>query len=112
MKGRGFTITVMAMVLALIVVSPDTGQAEEYEQLKEYYQNYISECIVKNQSKVDLQNSILLNMQACGIVALQKVSFLTNNQDILIDEMIKNNIGQKPYKVDYYLNKKFHETIE
>jgi hypothetical protein len=30
----------------------------------------------------------------------------------LVDEMIRKEIGKKPYKVDYYLNKKFNGTIK
>jgi len=28
-------------------------------------------------------------------------------KDILVDEMIEQDIGQKPYKIEKYLNKRF-----
>lgn len=112
MKGRVFFITMVAMALALMVALPNTGQAGENEQLKKYYKNYISKCILKNQSKAGLQTSKSANLRSCGALSKQKVVFLTNNQNMLVNEMIKNQVGTKPYKVEYYLNKRFHEKIK
>ena len=110
MKGRVFIITMVVMALALMVAIPNIGQAAENEQLKKYYKDYISKCISKNQSKAGLQASRSANLRSCGALSKQKVIFLTNNQNMLVDEMIKNNVGKKPYKIDHYLNQKFHKA--
>lgn len=112
MKGRVFFITMVVMALALMVALPNIGQAAENEQLKKYYKDYISKCISKNQSKVGLQASKSANLRSCGALSKQKVIFLTNNQNMLVNEMIKNQVGKKPYKIEYYLNKRFHETYQ
>ena len=112
MKGRVLFIAILVMALALMVALPNTGQAGENEQLKKYYKDYISKCILKNQSKAGLKNSKSANLRSCGALSKQKVVFLTNNQNMLVNEMIKNKVGTKPYKVEYYLNKRFHEMIE
>ena len=113
MKGIAFFISTIVMALALIVALPNTGRTDENEQLEKYYMRYISECICKNESKAALlHTSRSANLKEDGAIYKQKAVFLTNNQNVLVDEMIRKEIGKKPYKVDYYLNKKFNGTIK
>ena len=86
-----------------------TGQEGETDKLKQYYKEYISKCISKNQSKANLQGSKSPNLRSCGAIAQQKVIFLTKYQNTLIDEMIIKKVSTKPYKLDYYLNKRFYD---
>jgi hypothetical protein len=99
----------MVMVV-LIVGLPVTGQTEENVKLKNYYNEYILKCVDKNQSKTVLLNSRSENLRNYGSICKQKTVFLTNNQNVLVDEMIRKEIGTKPYKIDYYLNKRFNGT--
>jgi hypothetical protein len=110
MQGKTLIITTMVMVVSLIVGLPVTGQTEENVQLKNYYNAYIVKCIDKNQSKTVLLTSRSENLRNYGAICKQKTVFLTNNQNALVDEMIKKEIGTKPYKIDYYLNKRFNGT--
>lgn len=43
------------------------------------------------------------------IKAEKQVRFLTLNKDMLVDEMIQQDIGQKPYKIEKYLKKRFSD---
>ena len=110
MNGKALFAVTMVVAFALMVILPNTGQTGENEQLKKYYQDYITKCISKNQSKATLQTSKSENLRNSGNLSKQKIIFLTNNQNTLVNEMIKNKVGTKPYKIDYFLNKKFHET--
>ena len=113
MKGIAFFISKIVMALALIVALPNTGRTDENEQLEKYYMGYISECICKNESKAALlRTSRSANLKEDGAIYKQKAVFLTNNQNVLVDEMIRKEIGTKPYKVDYYLNKRFNGIIK
>ena len=112
MKGRACITITIVLVIYLIAVFPDIGLTDENEQLANYYQEYISQCISKNESKAALQTSRSENLRRSGEIYEQKAAFLTNYQDILADEMIRKDIGTKSYKVDYYLNKRFNEIIE
>jgi hypothetical protein len=111
MKERTFITTMILLALALMAALANIGQAGENEQLQNYYKDYILKCILKNQSKASLQNSKSANLRSYGARSRQKVVFLANNQNMLVNEMIKNKIGTKPYRVEYYLNKRFHEKI-
>ena len=112
MRGKTFVIATIVMVFIFVGALPGTVMGGENEQLKKYYKDYISKCISKNQSKTALQTSKSKNLRSCGTLSKQKVIFLTNNQNMLVNEMIKNQIGTKPYKIEYYLNKKFHEEYQ
>ena len=109
MKAKAFVIAMMITLFIFIGAIPATGQGGENEQLKKYYKNYILKCISKNKSKTNLQSSKSANLRSCGALSKQKVIFLTNNQNMLVNEMIKNQVGKKPYKIEYYLNKRFYE---
>ena len=100
----------MLMVVILIGALPATGQTGDEGQLEKYYNEYISKSISKNQSKASLQASKSANLRSSGALCAQKVTFLTSNRDTLVNEMIENKIGTKPYKIDHYLNKRFYET--
>jgi len=108
MGGTVFFTSIVAVALALMVALPDTGHAGEIEQLTKYYTEYISKCICKNESKATLQTSRSVNLRKSGAIYEQKAVFLKNYQTVLVDEMIREEIGTKPYKIDYYLNKRFN----
>lgn len=112
MRAKAFVIAMMITLLIIIGALPATVQGGEKEQLRTYYKNYIVKCISKNQSKSNLQSSKSANLRSCGALSKQKAIFLTNNQNTLVNEMIKNQVGKKPYKIDHYLNKRFHETYQ
>ena len=113
MRGTAFFISMIVMAFALIVAFPNIGQSGENEQLAKFYQEYIYKCICKNESKAALlQTSRSANLRGDGAIYKQKAVFLTNYQNVLVDEMIRKEIGKEPYKVDYYLNKKFNGIIK
>ena len=109
MGGKFFAILAMVMMAILMGAILATAQGADNEQLRKYYNEYISKCISKNLSKTGLQSSRSANLRSCGTLSKQKVVFLTNNQNMLVNEMIKKQIGTKPYKIEYYLNKRFHQ---
>ena len=112
MKGRALITITIVLVILLLTAWPNTGKSGENEELAKFYQEYISKCILKNKSKAALQTSKSENLRSCGKIYKQKAVFLTNNQNVLVNEMIRNEIGTKPYKVDYYINKRFNEIIK
>ena len=109
MRGKTLAIMTMVVVITLTGALSALGQSGENEQMKKFYKDYIAKCISKNESKAGLEASKSANLRSCGILSKQKVVFLTNNQNMLVNEMIKKQIGTKPYKIEYYLNKRFHQ---
>ena len=109
MKAITLIIAALLMVFTLIGAFPLKGFSGEAEQLKKHYNDYISQSIAKNQSKASLQNSRSVKLRICGVLCEQKVVFLTNHRETLVDEMIENQIGTKAYKIDHYLNRRFYK---
>ena len=110
MKILAYAIFTMVMVVALVGAYSMTAEAGEIEQLRNLYSNYITEVISKSHSKSGLVKSKSQNLQSSGVIARQKAVFLTVNHDMLVDEMVENEVGTKPYQIEYYLNKRFHEN--
>ena len=110
MKILAYAILTMVMVIALLGAYTMTAEAGEREQLRSIYSNHIIEAITKSHSKSGLVRSKSENLQTSGILARQKAIFLTANHDSLVDEMVENGVGTKPYQIDYFLNKRFYES--
>ena len=79
-------------------------------QLKQYYENFINEKISKCHSKAQLKDSKSTHLQNCAAKEIKKATFLSGNKEGLIQELLKGEIGVKPYKIEYFLNKKFYEN--
>ena len=111
MKLSVWVIVLMTCIVFLISVSA-SGQSLADEQLKQFYQDCIMNNIAKCQSKTVLHTSKSGNLKSCAALYVKKASFLTSYKDILISEMMEHRIDAKPYKVDYYLNKRFFEMTQ
>lgn len=110
MKILAYALMTMVMVVALTGAYSMTAEAGEARQLRNLYSNYIIESISKSYSKSGLVKSKSENLKATGAIARQKAVFLTVNHDVLVDEMVEKEVGTKQYQIDYFLNKKFHES--
>ena len=110
MREKAFVFATVIMAVILTGAVTASGQNGENEKLRKYYKDYISKCISKNRSKASLQDSKSANLRSCGALSKQKVRYLMNNQNTLVNEMVENQVGTKPYKIEYYLNKRFHQT--
>jgi hypothetical protein len=109
MKVKELIIIGLAGVMIFTGAVQIAAESQSDEQLYKFYDNYVSEKIAKRQSKTNLKTSRSENLQRTAEKAEKQVRFLTLNKDILVDGMIKQDIGQKPYKIEKYLNKRFSE---
>ena len=109
MRAKILRIFVLANVLIFAGVYQSAAQSKSNEKLGKFYETYIFETIAKNKSKINLKNSRSENLRRVAGKAEERIRFLTLKKDILVDEMIAYDIGPKPYKMEYYLNKRFYE---
>jgi hypothetical protein len=109
MKAKELFIIVLAGAMIFTGAVQIAAESQSDEQLNEFYETYISEKIAKSQSKTLLKTSRSENLRLAAEKAEKQVRFLTLNKDILVDEMIEQDIGQRPYKIQKYLNKRFSE---
>lgn len=110
MKANAHVLATLVALVVMVGVFAGAGFAGEKEQARKLYNEYITKTIEKYQSKASLQRSRSTNLQSAATVAIRKARFLSTNRVRLVDEMINNQVGLKHYLMDYYLNKRFHET--
>ncbi|MBW1836699.1 MAG: hypothetical protein JRF71_05350 [Deltaproteobacteria bacterium] len=108
MQSKILIVCLLVGVITFIGVLPSTCIADDKEELAKFYEVCISSEISKCQAKTTLSKSRSANLRGCAAKNLKKAAFLQSNKDMLIKEMIKNDIGVKPYKIGYFLNKKFY----
>jgi len=106
-----FIISLVSFIL-IIDSAPATGQLESKDQLLKYYESCITKKIANCKAKTTLKNSRSVNLRRRADLATKQMIFLTTNKTMLIKEMVDQEIGQKHYKVDYYLNKRFNEMVK
>ena len=98
--------------LLIIGVAPATGQSESRDQLLKFYESCITKKIANCRAKTALKTSRSSNLKRVAKLSAKKMVFFTTNKNMLINEMVDQEIGQKHYKVDYYLNKRFSEMVK
>ena len=111
MKIDGICIVFLLSVMLVIGSTPLTVQSGSDDQLLKFYESCIQKKISNCNAKKVLKTSRSQNLQKKADLSIRQVTFYTRNKNMLINEMVDQGIGFKPYKVDYYLNKRFHETF-
>jgi len=83
------------------------GWGAFHDQQKSYYLDCIDQEIENYSCKVVLTNSRSKNLRQYGGEASQKVQFLTQNKDALVQEMAVQNVSLRPHAVHQYLLQRF-----
>jgi hypothetical protein len=108
MQTKISIVFLLVWVITFIGFFPSTCISSDKKKLAKFYEDCISCEIAKCEAKTALCKSRSAKLRCCAAKKLKKMEFLKNNKDMLIEEMIKNDIGVKPYKIEYFLNKKFY----
>jgi hypothetical protein len=108
MQTKTLIVFFLVWIIIFIGVFPSTCTSSDKKELAKLYEACISCEIQKCEAKTALCKSRSAKLRSCAAKKLKKMEFLKNNKDMLIKEMIKNDIGVKPYKIEYFLNKKFY----
>ena len=109
MKIKILSVIFMMIFAAFLGNLSAISEDGQNTQMIKYYENMINETISKCHSKAHLKESKSVHLQSCAAVKLKKANFLSKNKEMLIKEMVKRNIGEKQYKIEYFLNKQFYE---
>ena len=102
---------IMLLVIGVICMGKTLvfGQSDTDAKLVRFYETCILNQISKCQAKAALINSKSSNLRSCAAVSSRKAVFFVNYKDMLIQEMLKNEMDPKTYKVQYYINKRYFE---
>ena len=101
------TIGVIGLsILLLIAVTDAMG-----DNLTDLYGRHIDKEISVCACKSDMLTSKSDNLRRNARVSVLKAAYYSANREDLIKEMQALGIEAKPYKVDYYLNKRFYNML-
>jgi hypothetical protein len=103
-------IVSLLLVMALSGASLVTAQSASKDQLVKFYESCITKKISNCNAKTVLKTSRSANLRHKADLATRQVTYFKSNKSMLINEMVEQGIGQKHYKVEHYLNKRFFET--
>ena len=109
MKAKVCCIVSLVLVIVVSAAVLAAAQSASKDQLIKYYESCITKKISNCSAKTALKASRSINLRRKAALAARQVTFFTLNKNILINEMVDQGIGQKHYKVEYYLNKRFYE---
>ena len=112
MKANIDYIISLLSFIFVVASMPATAQPESKDQPLKFYETCIAKKIANCKAKSALKNSRSANLRRRAGLAKKQVIFFTSNKNMLIDEMVEQEIEQKRYKVDYYLNKRFSEMAK
>ena len=111
MKSRSIIILATIMFPLFVWTSLAVSQTTETLYQKSMYSTAIDKAIAHCKAKTSYRNSKSENLQRTAALSCMKAAFFNDFKVQLIEDMIKVNIGSKPYKIDYYLNQKFYGII-
>ena len=81
----------------------------DHEEVTKYFESCIVREIVKCDSKlVLLRTSKSKNLKNYAEMKSQKAEFLNAEKDVLVKEMMEMQLEPKPYKIELFLNSRFH----
>ena len=109
MKTKVLFIVFLALGMIFLSTSQSFSQSGTDAELVKFYETCIQNQISKHQAKAALKISRSENLRSCAVVSSKKAVFLVNHKDMLIQEMLKNEMDLKTYKVEHYLNRRYNE---
>ena len=109
MKTKICCIGSLVLVAAVFGAALAADQSVSNDQLVKYYESCITKKIYNCNARAVLKTSRSFNLRRKAELSTKQVIFFTTNKNKLINEMVDQEIGQKHYKVEYYLNKRFYE---
>jgi len=101
-------VTILAFFLGALPAICEEIDKNNQLKIKIFYENFINEKISKCYSKAQLKESKSAHLQNYAAMEIKKATFLSENKEMLIKEMVKRDMGVKQYKIEYFLNRQFY----
>ena len=84
---------------------------ERYDEMKAELEALVDKYIANCEAKSALLSSKSENIRRTATLACLKATYCRHHRKELIDEMVKQNIEPKPYKVRRFLSEKFLDAV-
>lgn len=104
---------IAAFALTLVFIMAFSSECLSSSELKtiRIYKNSIEEQIASCRAKIRFIDSDSKYLRQYCQRELRKAEFFSTAKEILLWEMIDNQIDVKEYKIQYFLNSRFYETV-
>jgi hypothetical protein len=109
MMNTRFMITLA--VFASLAVVAIAGAENNDAALRAQYAEQVDVILMHCDQKSRFSRSAGRHLRQCASMNCQKSSFIRNNRQLLLDEMARDCIQAKPYKVEYFINERFFSII-
>ena len=109
MKTRLVIGMAIVCLTAGIWALPARGDESPVDQQQNYYLKCINAEIDNYSCKVGYATSRSKNLQAYGESAARRTAFLTQNRDVLVQEMLAQKVSMRPHAVQQYLRQRFSQ---
>jgi hypothetical protein len=107
---KTFVVFFIGLFLAGFYALPEISQATPNSNLKAFYSTYIDDCILRCESLANLRNSRSEKLRQTAEMHCLMAQFFRTQKTALVEDMILADLGNKKYKIHYYLNGKFFEV--
>ena len=95
------------IALAVCVLTVAAVSFSQAGNLADHYDDYLTAASEKCAGKCCFLNSRCCALREYAMEKQAKAEFLENHKAELIEKMIASDVGQKPYKIDYFLTAEF-----
>ena len=103
-------VPVMIVFVMLLASGTAMGGEDSAASLTAFYQAAIDMEIASCLNKQSLQDSRSIELQRKGHHEASKAQFLMTHRDRLIKDMLSSDLGRKDYKIQRFMNDRFHYT--
>ena len=106
MKTKMITVFIFSLCVTFLLFSPAAGKSNP-SNFDSKYGKLIDKEISRCDRKAALTNSRSTNIRRSAELSCMKADYFRHHKEELIKAMIKEDMGFKTYKVQYFLNKNF-----
>ena len=104
-------IAAFALTLVFIMAFSSECLSSSESKTIQIYKNSIEEQIASCRAKIRFIDSGSKYLRQYCQRELRKAEFFSKAKESLLREMIDNQIDVKEYKIQYFLNSRFYETV-
>jgi hypothetical protein len=111
MKANTATIFSMIVIALMLCAAPVLGQDTMTAEMKAKLEALVDKYITSCEAKSALLRSNSENIRRSATLACLKATYCRHHRQQLVDELVKQNIEPKPYKVQRFLSEKFLDAV-
>ena len=112
MTIKNASILILIAVGVFFIIGHAAGGISQKAALRAFHEvvidNLISNCKYKEGS---MRDSRSVHLRQAAAISCLKAAYLKSHKEMLLENLITAEIGEKPYKIQYYLNSKFYSVL-